>query len=160
MFVARRFLQVMCAACVLAGVIVASRVGAEGSRPPEPGVWRDDFESPEPRWQREYTDAALSLQAQDRSDRAAHSGQLSEHFRFESTSGSQFFVSYVTPRVAINEDVRVSVFIRCNRSGPQVFARVVLPADVDPITKAHRLSWFRGRSSTSPIAGSGLKWCG
>ena len=78
----------------------------------------------------------MDLRVQDRSQRAAHGGRLSEHFEFETADGSQIFVSYATPRVPVSDDLNVSLFVRANRGGVQLFARVVLPADIDPDTKA------------------------
>ena len=78
----------------------------------------------------------MHLLAHDRSDRAAHGGRLSEHFHFEAGAGSQFFVSYALPKVPVIGDLNVSLHVRSNRSGVQLFGRVVLPADIDPETKS------------------------
>ena len=135
MIVARRLVEVIVTAGMLVGLLVVSR-GGEEKRPGRPDALRDGFETAEPSWQREYTDATVNLQVHDRSQRAAHGGRLSEHFQFETTSGNQFFVSYATPRVPVNDDLSVSVFVRANRGGVQIYGRVVLPADIDPETKA------------------------
>jgi hypothetical protein len=135
MIVARRFVEVMSTAGMLVALLVVSTGGQEKPTG-TPDAFRDGFETAQPSWQREYTDSAVSLQAHDRSERAAHGGSLSEHFQLSSTSGSQFFVSLATPRVPVDDDLSVSLFVRANRSGVQLFARVVLPADVDPDTKA------------------------
>ena len=89
--------------------------GWRGTAAGSPDALQDGFETAQPIWQREYTDATVTLQAHDRSERAAHGGRLSEHFQFESTSGNQFFVSYATPRVPVSDDLSVSVFVRANR---------------------------------------------
>jgi len=135
MFVARRFVGVVVTAGIVIGLLVGSR-GGEESAPASTEAFRDGFETAEPSWQREYTDSTVNLLAHDRSQRAAHGGQLSEHFQFESPNGSQFFVSYATPRVAVTDDTSASVFVRANRGGVQLFGRIVLPADIDPETKA------------------------
>jgi hypothetical protein len=135
MFVARRFIEVIVSTGMLVSFFVVSS-GGEDTAPASSQTLRDGFESAEPIWQREYTDATIALRAQDRSQRAAHGGRLSEHFEFETAEGSQFFVSYATPRVPVNDDLSVSLFVRANRGGVQLFARVVLPSDIDPETKA------------------------
>jgi hypothetical protein len=135
MFVARRVVEVIVTAGFLLGYLVVSRGGEDDKAPAAREVFRDGFETPLASWQREYADATVKLLAQDRTNRAAHGGRLSEHFQLESTSGSQFLVSYATPRIPVNDDLSVSVFVRANRRGPQVYARVVLPADIDPETK-------------------------
>ncbi len=78
----------------------------------------------------------MNLLAQDRSERAAHGGRLSEHFQFDAGPGSQFFVSYALPRIPVSEELSVGLHVRSTRAGVQIFGRVVLPADVDPETKA------------------------
>ena len=135
MKVALRFVVVVACAGSLAGLVVASapqdeKAGA-ASR-----VLRDGFESPEPVWQREHADTVIRLLEHDRSQRAAHGGRLSEHFHFEAGPGSQFFVSYATPKIPVSDDLKVGLFVRSDRAGVRIYARIVLPADVDPDTKA------------------------
>jgi hypothetical protein len=135
MFVARRFLNLIAVSGSLLGLLVFSSAGEDQKASPS-GVLRDGFETPEPVWQREYTDTTVKLQSQERSERAAHGGRLSERFQFEAGNGSQFFVSYATPKIPVSDDLSVSLYVRSNRSGVRIFARVVLPADIDPDTKA------------------------
>ena len=126
MVVLRRFVQVVVTAGLLVGVLVASRGGEEA--PSDSGeVLRDGFETGAPTWQREYTDATVNLQAHDRSVRAAHGGRLSEHFQFESASGNQFFVSYATPRVPVNDDLSISLFVRADRGGRRCLRGLFFP---------------------------------
>lgn len=100
------------------------------------GVLRDGFESQTPSWQSEYLDTTINLIAHDRSNRALHGGRLSEHFQFAAETGGQFYVSLRTPRIPLESDPRIGLWVRSNRAGVRVHARVVLPADVDPETKA------------------------
>src|SRR5947209_4462005 len=120
----------------LAAGRVAARGEREGSRPEEAGVIRDGFETERTTWQREYTDTTVNLIAHERSDRAAHGGRLSERFTFEAGAGSRFYVSYSLPNVPVTEDLSLSLHVRSNRIGAQLLAWVVLPADIDPETKA------------------------
>src|SRR5271155_686855 len=135
MIVARRFVEMIVTAAMLVSLLVVSR-GGEEKPLTSADTLHDGFETPQPIWQREYTDGAINLQVQDRSERAAHGGRLSEHFQFDTSSGNQFFVSYATPRVPVTDDLSVSVFVRANRGGVQIYGRVVLPDDIDPETKA------------------------
>src|SRR5271156_1793274 len=136
MFVTRQIIEVIVSAGMLVGLFVMSDDDITTPAPVPPQTLRDGFETTEPSWQREYTDATIDLRVQDRSQRAAHGGRLSEHFQFETAAGSQFFVSYSTPRAPVDDDLSVSLFVRANRGGVQIFARVVLPSDIDPETKA------------------------
>jgi hypothetical protein len=135
MFVVRRLVGIVFGAGVLVGLLVVSR-GDDGNAPARSPSLRESFETAEPLWQREYTDTTVKLLAQERSERAAHDGRLSERFQFESAPGSQFFVSYATPKVPVSDDLNVSLYVRSDRAGVQLFGRVVLPSDVDPETRA------------------------
>jgi hypothetical protein len=135
MFVARRFVEVVVSAGMLVGLLVVSR-GDDAKTPARPQTLRDGFETDQPVWQREYTDTTVNLLAQERSNRAAHEGRLSERFQFEAGPGSQFFVSYATPKVPVSDLLSVGLYVRSNRTGVRIFGRVVLPSDIDPETKA------------------------
>jgi hypothetical protein len=134
MSVASRLLEVT----VSAGLLVGAFVGTSGddAKPPPAGALRDGFEDPRPNWQREASDTTVNLVAHERSQRAAHDGRLSERFQFVAGLGSQFFVSYTTPQVPVTDDLSVSLYVRANRPGLRIYGRIVLPADVDPETKA------------------------
>jgi hypothetical protein len=93
---------------------------------------RDSFETTGTVWEQEQTDATINLYAHDRSKRAVHDGRLSEHFQFASGPGSSFFYSYALPKVPVTDDLRVSLFVRANRTGIRIFGRVILPQDTDP----------------------------
>jgi len=124
----------VCAA-LLALVGVGGLAVAASGEPPE-GVLTDGFEGPRTVWRQEQTDATITLEAHDRTDRAAHEGRFSERFRFTSGLGSAFYYTYPLPRVAVSDDLKLGLYVRGNRTGAQLFARVVLPSDVDPDTKA------------------------
>src|SRR4051812_33880976 len=96
----------------------------------------DGFETPQVVWEQEHTDTTINLIAHDRSVRAAHDGKLSERFQFEADAGSQFFVSYPLPAVPVNDKLSAAVYVRADRIGVQLYGRVVLPADIDPETRA------------------------
>ena len=97
---------------------------------------RDGFESARIVWNQEQTDASITPIKHDRTQRAAHNGLMSERIAFNSGVGSSLFYSYATPNVPVTKDLSLELFLRANRSGMQLFARVILPADTDPETKA------------------------
>jgi hypothetical protein len=134
MFVARRLVGMMVLAVFVVGVLVATK-GDDLKEPPA-GALRDGFEGARVSWQREASDATVNLVAHERSQRAAHGGRLSERFQFDARLGSQFFLSYSTPPVPVTDELSVSLYVRANRPGVRLYGRVVLPADVDPETKA------------------------
>ena len=95
MMAALRFALVGVIAGIFAGIVGAQSGGDErqlrGSGATATGVFRDGFETPEPVWQSEHTDTVIRLLEHDRSQRAAHSGRLSEHFHFEAGPGQPVF---------------------------------------------------------------------
>lgn len=136
MLASRRHATILAVAMMMAGLVAAwgeppADVPAEAAP-----VIRDGFEGERTSWQEEYTDTTVRLLAHERSDRAAHGGRLSERFRFEAGAGSRFFVSQAMPDIPVTEDLSISVYVRANRTGAQVFGWVVLPEDIDPETKA------------------------
>ena len=135
MKVALRIALVLAVASFLAGFVAAGASDDDKASGPT-GVLRDGFETPETSWEREHTDAVIRLLKHDRSERAAHGGRLSEHFHFESGPGSQFFVSYATPKIPVSDDLRIGLYVRSDRAGVRIHAKIILPADVDPDTGA------------------------
>ncbi|GAC1475619.1 MAG: hypothetical protein NVSMB9_28480 [Isosphaeraceae bacterium] len=95
----------------------------------------DGFETTRTSWNQEQTDATINLIAHDRTNRAAHEGRTSEHFRFAAGLGSGFYFSHVLPKVPVLNALQASLHVRANRAGVQLFARVILPGDTDPETK-------------------------
>ena len=135
MFLSRRDIAVLATAGFMA--LGTGVIGGEPAKekPAKSAVIRDGYETGPPTWQREYTDATMRLIAHERSDQAARSGRLSERFLFESGPGSKFFVSQVLPNIPVSEDLGLSLYVRSNQAGAQLFAWVVLPADIDPDTR-------------------------
>lgn len=66
MLLARRFFEVVIAAGLLAGSIVAAPSSEDGG-PEQAETLRDGFETDQPTWLREYTDTTIKLIVQDRS---------------------------------------------------------------------------------------------
>jgi hypothetical protein len=78
-------------------------------------VLRDGFETPQTVWKQEQTDANVTLQAHDRSNRAAHEGRTSERFQFSAGVGSAFYYSYALPKVPVTEGLKARLYVRSNR---------------------------------------------
>ena len=151
MCVSRWNVSVLAAAGFLAAGLVAARAAQpQGSQPAEGSVIRDGFEAGPTSWQREYTDTTVRLLAHERSPRAAHGGRLSERFQFEAGPGSRFYVSKALPKVPVTADLSVSLYVRSNRAGAQLFGWVVLPADIDPDTKAPSFLLVPGTAFSRP----------
>ncbi|HEV3164262.1 MAG TPA: hypothetical protein VGZ22_09550 [Isosphaeraceae bacterium] len=122
-----RWIWLTVVALVVAAVPV---LGLSDDRP----TLRDGFESDRPAWRQEQTDVTVNLLDHDRSIDAAHEGRRSERFHFEAGPGSAFYYSYPLRKVPVAADLEVNLYVRSDHTGVQLFARVILPADVDPDT--------------------------
>lgn len=92
-------------------------------------VHRNSFEARETAWQRGTTDAAFRETTHDMTDATAHTGQLSEHIALTAERGSQIYYFYPTGRAPVTDELSVSVWVKANRPGAQVAARIVLPKE-------------------------------
>jgi len=119
---------VMVASAGLVGALGSQPKGSDEESKEPPASLHDSFETPQVAWEREHTDTTINLIAQDRSVRAAHDGNLSEHFQFDADTGSQFFVSYALPKIPVTDKLQAVLHVRASRAGVQLFGRVVLPA--------------------------------
>lgn len=138
------------AAGSLPGTEVPKLIDRAEARAPAPDraapTFEDGFEDAAPAWQHEYSDSSISLTVHDRTNQAFHEGRSSERFRFVAEGGSQFFVSYEVPRIPVTPDLVASLYVKSNRKRVQLHARIVLPRDVDPETKAPSFLLLSGTS--------------
>jgi hypothetical protein len=95
----------------------------------------EGFETNRTTWMQEETDVEVNLQAHDRTARAVHEGQRSEHFKFiASGPGNLLFYSLALGKIPVSEKLKASLWVRSNQPGAQLLGRVVLPNDSDPTT--------------------------
>ena len=94
-------------------------------------VHRNGFET-KTGWSKGGFDAPHEVIAHRIDDRDPHNGRGAEYIEIDAKQGS--FVHYVYPvgKAPINEDLRVSMWLRANRAGMQIMARIVLPKERDP----------------------------
>jgi hypothetical protein len=95
-------------------------------------IHRNRFETQEPAWVRGTADVAFRELAHGITDSFAHSGQFSEHLQLTSEQGTQILYYYPTSRAPVNEELAARVWIRANRPGIQLMARLVLPKERNP----------------------------
>ncbi len=143
MRVNRRWIALVISAGLVIALGAQPKEGAEEPKTPAASL-HDSFETAQVAWEREHTDTTINLIAQDRSVRAAHDGNQSEHFQFEADTGSQFFVSYALPKIPVTDKLQAVVHVRASRAGVQLFGRVVLPADIDSETRAPSFVLIQG----------------
>jgi hypothetical protein len=95
-------------------------------------VHRNGFESRTPVWTRGPADAKFSETVHDVTDQTAHTGQLSEHILLTAEIGSFINYQYPTARAPLAEELSARVWIKANRPGAQLMARLVLPRERNP----------------------------
>ncbi len=95
--------------------------------------WRDGFESPESAWTDIGGDARYRIEVQQRVQAGAHSGSGCEYLQIATlAAGRSALMSYALGRAPIIPELRPSVWVRSDRNGIQLLARVVFPRALDP----------------------------
>jgi hypothetical protein len=112
---------------IMAGATLAFLSLAHGQQ-----VHRDGFEGHAPTWVKGTADAVFKEAVHDVTDQTAHSGQYSEHIQLTAEMGSFIYYTYPTGRGPIVEEFSASVWVKANRPGTQLVARVVLPRERNP----------------------------
>ncbi|REJ70637.1 MAG: hypothetical protein DWQ31_00365 [Planctomycetota bacterium] len=123
-------------ACLIALVASPRSASAE--------AW-NSFEGPLPSWQVLGGDVPYRVTRHERVDAPVHSGSWSEHLVVEAGGGSQLHAAHDIPPVALIAESEIGLWLRCDRPGMQLIARVVLPRSIDPTT---------GRPATLILYGS------
>lgn len=119
------------AAAVLA---VAAGMGlAVLSIAPGQQVHRNGFETRAAVWLKGSADAPFQEKAHDITEETAHTGQFAEHLLLDvAGQGNFIYYYYPTGRAAISDELSVSLWLKGNRPGTQLVARLVLPHERNP----------------------------
>ncbi len=92
---------------------------------------RDSFESPEPSWRLVQSDCTARVVSQRRvHDEARHGA--AEQVQFTAERGSFAYLACSVPPAAVIAELAPSLWVKCDRAGVQMMARVVLPRTADP----------------------------
>jgi hypothetical protein len=94
----------------------------------------ESFESAEPSLQVIDRDCWYRLEAQTRTSAHAHSGNASEYVRIAAGPGSRVLIGQRVPAAYVIDELVPELWIRSDRAGLQMMARVVLPRAIDPTT--------------------------
>src|SRR5262249_34024481 len=90
-------------------------------------VHRNGFESRVPSWVRGVGDAQFKEIVHDMSERTSHSGQFSEHIQLDVSNNGFLQYVYVLGKAPVVDELSISVWVKANRPGIQLQARMVLP---------------------------------
>ena len=97
------------------------------------GPLRDSFEGPESSWRAVAADARYRFDAR-RVQGAAHSGDWCEQISVRADNGSFVYAGHAIEPARVIPELKPSVWIKSNRAGLSLLARVVLPHTVHPRT--------------------------
>jgi hypothetical protein len=86
------------------------------------------------------------LEIHGRARGGAHTGQSSEQLRVTGTNGSYIDFSHPVPPSLLSTELAASVWIKADRPGLQILARVMLPRIIDPRTRQPTAVFIRGTS--------------
>ena len=110
---------------------------------------RQDFDGPEPTWREGRGSPGYRITNHERTTEGAHGGSGCEFFRLVSGAGGTFvhLVHDLAPARVIAE-LKPSVWVRSDRPGIQLRARVVFPRSINPTTNQPDSVLIAGTSYT------------
>jgi len=112
---------------------------------------REEFEGPEPSWRDSGGDAQYKITSHERASGVAHGGRSCEQVRLVGNNGTYVYLSHDISPARIISELSLSVWIKADRPGLQILARVVIPRTKDPAT---------GQPLTMLVSGSGYTQVG
>jgi hypothetical protein len=110
-------------AAVLLAVLSASPAPAQ--------VWHEGFETSQPSWRNVGGDTQYRILQQQRLQGESHSGNGCEWLRLESERGTAIYIAHDVGRPSVIDELLPSVWVKADRPGVQLAARIVLPRTPD-----------------------------
>ena len=114
-------------------------------------AWYEGFEDAQPSWNNAGGNARYQIVEQQRLQDAneSHTGNRCERLRVVGNNGTHAYVSHTVGHPRVIDDLLVSVWIKSDRPGLQVAARVVLPRTTDPRTGQPLATIIHGTTYTN-----------
>jgi hypothetical protein len=110
-------------------------------------IHRNGFETMKVGWFKGGFDAPYEEKAHAISDQVAHEGRHSEYLQLDVKAGTYIHYAYPTGKALVGEELSASLYLKANRPGMQLMARVVLPHERDPQNLDNLLTtYIRGDS--------------
>ncbi len=97
--------------------------------------FRDGFEGPDVRWRITDADARHRVVGHRCVQTQAHQDASSEELTIVAQGGSYIYAAYPVEKAPVIDETAVSLWVRSDKPGLQLAARVVLPRTVDPKTR-------------------------
>jgi hypothetical protein len=112
-------------AALAAALVLLAPVGAEQ-------LLREGFEGADPLWVKGAVEGVAREVAHKITDERPFRGQRCEFIQVNVESGTAVYYTFDTGRAPVNDDLKASLWLRANRPGAQLLARVVLPHEPNP----------------------------
>ena len=123
-------------------IVVALLSGAATAQTP----WYEGFEGPDTSWRLAGGDAQYRVDSHRRLSGDAHSGAGSELWRISGNGGTAVYIGHQVGLPRVIDELNASLWVKSDRTGLQILARVVLPRSVDPQTNTPRTVLIHGNS--------------
>jgi hypothetical protein len=117
---------------VAPGVALVAGLTLALAAPPATKMINESFEGREPLWVRGAADATVREAEHNTVTTTAHHLQRSEHILLDIDKGSYVHYTYDVGRAPITDELQASLYVKANRPGVQLLARVVLPHEPNP----------------------------
>jgi hypothetical protein len=101
-------------------------------RAQEMSFLQQGFEGREPLWMPGAADATYKETAHRLTEETAHEGHRSEYIEVQAQQGSYVYYTYPVGRAPVGEELLAGLWVKANRTGVQLLARLVLPHERDP----------------------------
>jgi hypothetical protein len=111
-----------------------------------PAAVQDDFETPEASWHPGDADASYRVESHQRITADPHSGRASELVQINAGTGTYVYFTHEMGTARIVAELSPSVWVKANRPGIQLLARVILPHTTDPRTGKPMATLIAGTS--------------
>ncbi len=111
--------------------------GLSGGQPRTPlprAAWYESFESAQPTWQPVGATGPYQIVRHQRTAEQPHTGRQCEWLQIHARAGTRVFLGHDAGRARVIEDLLPTVWVKSDRGGVQLAARVVLPDTLDPRT--------------------------
>jgi hypothetical protein len=95
-------------------------------------IHRNPFEGRRTAWQRGPADVPFTELEHKLTTQTAKGGQQCEHIRLSAERGSHIYYVYPIGKADLIEELTLSLWLKANRPGIQLFARLVFPKERDP----------------------------
>lgn len=107
----------------------------------------EGFEAEETTWQVAAADTQYRLDVHRRTTDVFHTGGGSEHLSITAGNGSFVYIKHAAGNCRVVDELRLTLWVKADRPGLQLLARVVLPYSKDPQTGKPLSTLVRGSMS-------------